>query len=409
MSSLYVGDVAELLNRKCPICNSDVAKRMCHISYVLQDGNDLPRQYDVVCCACCGLAYADVDASQEVYNAYYADHNVYAEDAHLKYHNDIIGEEIERKDFRQNEPIFRLIQKVAPHDAAILDIGCGGGELLHVLKEAGYQNICGMDPSIASILKLRRDGIDGVVGNAFDDELALCIQKFDLVISSGVVEHIYDLRGYLQHIKRYLRRDSYVIICVPTIEKIRFSWPLAHYFNHEHINYFSRATLDNLLRKEGFITKMETEMVCCEEMDENVALGCYVQASEDQLQDLEFDSQSFEVIKTGLLHYEETNTAGKVNSLIEAKQDIVIWGAGTYAMKLLSDYPGLLHLVKYFVDNNSLKHGETICGKRIMPVEKLAGEEEHIIILICSIKNVCDIREQIASMKFVSENKVISI
>lgn len=43
----------------------------------------------------------------------------------------------------------RLVQKHFPADrqAAVLDLGCGHGALLHFAREAGYTNLCGVDGS----------------------------------------------------------------------------------------------------------------------------------------------------------------------------------------------------------------------------------------------------------------------
>lgn len=402
--SLFTGDNMNQLNRKCPICNSGTAKRMCSISYILPKGNPLPREYDVVCCAECGFAYANVNANQDVYNDYYANYNMYAEDAQLKNYINIRGEGRRSQD---KQLMIDLIQEVIPHEASVLDVGCGSGEMLDALKEEGYHNICGMDPSAASIDRVHQKGIDGFVGNIFDDGLPAYVAKYDLVISTAVVEHIYDLHGYLRHIGKYLKSDkSYIMLNAPAIEKINdYIWPLANHFNHEHINYFSKISLNNLLKTEGFIT--HTETIYFEENNEKGIIGLYVKTDMPETTDLEYDNTSQEAIKNYLLHYEGIDVKDTIDSLLETKKSIVIWGVGSFTLQLLGNAPKLLEHVKYFVDNNSTKHGEMIGDKEIYEPGKLSGESD-VIILICSIKNTNEIRKQITSMGWDQGNRIIS-
>ena len=44
----------------------------------------LPDNYEVVTCEKCGFAYADVRGTQELYNKYYDNSNVYSMDAVLR-------------------------------------------------------------------------------------------------------------------------------------------------------------------------------------------------------------------------------------------------------------------------------------------------------------------------------------
>lgn len=403
--ALYMGYEINNLSRKCSICGGSVAEKICHISYILPNGNPLPEQYDVVCCKNCGFTYANVDADQDVYNDYYANYNMYAENAALKYVNIQEGKDIR---FQERQLMLKLIKETLPHDAAVLDVGCGSGEMLDALKKEGYKNICGMDPSAASIEKLKQKEINGFVGNIFDDALSTHASKYDLVISTMVIEHIYDLHGYLRSIKKYLKDEGgYIMLNAPAIEKIdQYIWPPANYFNHEHINYFSKISLNNLLRTEGFTTSVETAYF--ETNNEKGIVGLYTKADVWKSDDLQYDSLSLEAIKNYLLKYEETEITDKINSLLELKQDIVIWGAGSFAMQLLGSHPGLLDCVKYFVDNNSTKYGEKICDKEVLPPEKLNDETE-IVILICSIKNADEIQKQIINMGWDKNNKVMKL
>lgn len=78
-------------------------------------------------------------------------------------------------------------------------------------------------------------------------------------------------------------------------------------------------------------------------------------------------------------------------------------------MQLFGRYPDLLERVKYFVDNNTAKQGMMVCNKKICAPERIGNEDEKVIILICSIKNVDDIREEISCKGWDLKNNIISI
>lgn len=402
MATLYMGDRLDNIKRKCPVCGCNVAKRMCSISYVLPEGNPLPRQYDVVCCSKCGFSYANVGANQNVYNEYYENYNIYAEDSQIKYEYS--------KKWRGGgqRPIIRSIKEVVPRDAAILDVGCGGGGLLEALKEAGYQNICGMDPSSASIASLQKRGINGIVGNIFSDHLPLHMPKYDYAISSGVIEHIYDLHGYLKNMKNLLKEGSgQIIVAAPAIEKMNENAPIANHFNHEHINYFSSISLNNLLMTEGFVAN--GEVTYCEEYGEGGLIGFYKLAPAQRQADLQYETVSQAAIENYLTGYNDDDLGNTIKLLYEMEQSIIVWGVGSLAMQLFGRYPDLLERVKYFVDNNTAKQGMVVCNKEICAPERINNEEENSIILICSIKNVDDIQEEISCRGWDMKNNVIII
>ena len=58
----------------------------------------------------------------------------------------------------------RLVTRHFParQDAAILDLGCGHGALIHVARGRGYTNIGGVDGSPSQVDAAKRLGIEGV-------------------------------------------------------------------------------------------------------------------------------------------------------------------------------------------------------------------------------------------------------
>ena len=67
---------------------------------------------------------------------------------------------------------------------AVLDIGCGTGELLHLARQAGHAGrLCGLDPAPGMLVQARaRPGIEWVSGEAAS---ASWDHEFDLVVMTG--------------------------------------------------------------------------------------------------------------------------------------------------------------------------------------------------------------------------------
>ncbi len=67
---------------------------------------------------------------------------------------------------RPRAPLLRrLVQRHFPADknAAVLDLGCGHGTLLHFARQLGYRNALGVDGSPEQVAAARHLGIEGVM------------------------------------------------------------------------------------------------------------------------------------------------------------------------------------------------------------------------------------------------------
>lgn len=378
--------------RICPICGNKKGEKLKNISmYKLGENNPLPLSYDVVCCSKCGFAYGDVDATQKEYDQYYRECNMYAENAALKV------TEIEREEeFIQ---VYKTFCHIIGPDANIIDIGCGSGDFLGFLKGKGFTNLCGMDPSKDSVEKLMERGVRGVCNGIFEPVAWEEKNKYDLIISIGVIEHIYDLRNYLSQILQYMRRDkkSYLLCECPAVEGFeKYIHPIPDYFNHEHINYFSKRSLDNLLNGFGLYRVNEDVYVDIGSGNSRGQLIIALYEMTDKKGEITYDSTSMNPINNYFkeVSARESELEGKVQALLSTSKKLLIWGSGAYAMQLIKKYPELMEKAECFIDNNSAKQGLKIGEKMVYGPEYIQNSEE-MIIAICSMMNANDIEAQI--------------
>lgn len=162
--------------------------------------------------------------------------------------------------------LFKMIKKYnVPKDASILDVGCGGGNLLSRLYTLGFKNLYGFDIS-PSAVKVIRDNFPflkekTIIHDCYDENLGLGINQFDCITSLEVIEHLFYPHAYLRNINKWLKKDGLLFLSTPyhgllknlaILISGRFDKHFDPISEEWHIRYFSKKTLKNILRMNGF-------------------------------------------------------------------------------------------------------------------------------------------------------------
>jgi 2-polyprenyl-3-methyl-5-hydroxy-6-metoxy-1,4-benzoquinol methylase len=104
----------------------------------------------------------------------------------------------------------------------LLEIGCGGSRYLPYFSKEFGLNVSGLDYSsegCASASRvLTREGISGqiICADFFDPPQSL-YEKFDVVVSFGVVEHFADTKACLAAIARFVKSGGLVLTFIPNM------------------------------------------------------------------------------------------------------------------------------------------------------------------------------------------------
>jgi 2-polyprenyl-3-methyl-5-hydroxy-6-metoxy-1,4-benzoquinol methylase len=165
-----------------------------------------------------------------------------------------------------NQVAFDLVSKVIKDKKEvknILDVGCGYGLLSKELKKTypklelyGIENAKEASQSSQKILKLLQCSIEdmGLIKSNLKK------QKFDIIIFSDVLEHLYDPVGIIKSYQSLLKQDGTIIITVPNIANIFSRIALLFgYFNYSetgvmdktHIRFFNRKNLKYLAKESN--------------------------------------------------------------------------------------------------------------------------------------------------------------
>jgi len=140
----------------------------------------------------------------------------------------------------------------ARRDAAILDVGCGYGSLLHFLQHQGYTNTAGIDVSPEQVAAARALGVRNVEVAGAEEYLARHAGAFDLIAALDVLEHFTkdEALRVADLLCAALRPGGRVLLRVPNGDSPFASWIRYGDFTHEVI--YTPSSIRQLLRVAGF-------------------------------------------------------------------------------------------------------------------------------------------------------------
>ena len=242
-------DTSALVLRACPVCHHAAATPLHRNILVPCDGIDL--SYQVARCQKCGFHFADQLPSLASYHSYYSTLSKY----------DLLGSP-SALDRQRAAAAVRLCQlRQLDFKARIVDLGCGSGGFLAALRGAGWENLDGLDPAPqAAAAAQHLHGLDCVKpGSIANAAQVINLSQVDLLCLLAVLEHLPELSRDLARLCAHLRPGAQVLIEVPALEL--FNPDQGEPFGElslEHIQYFSRASLHNLLGSLG-LKLLQTE------------------------------------------------------------------------------------------------------------------------------------------------------
>lgn len=164
---------------------------------------------------------------------------------------------------KQSHYLKRVIDVYFPQDRAssVVDLGCGSGAFVHLIRQAGYTNARGIDISREQIDEAIRLGIEGVTHGELLSELGnLSDDSVDVVITFDVIEHFTknEVIYFAKQVLRVLTEQGIWIIHVPNGEGPFGATVFFSDFTHQVA--YTRKSLTQMLRVCGF-----TEIDCYED------------------------------------------------------------------------------------------------------------------------------------------------
>lgn len=148
--------------------------------------------------------------------------------------------------------IYHYLRKInAQYDTAILDIGCGNGELLFRLREIGFKDLTGADPFLDKDIR-----VPGIT--IFKCDVFGLSGKYDLIMMNHAFEHMDEPAAVLKKARDLLTDKGCLMIRVPVSDA--YCWQAYREYwapldPPRHFYIYSTRSMDILASKTGFFIK----------------------------------------------------------------------------------------------------------------------------------------------------------
>jgi hypothetical protein len=204
--------------RRYGCCNNNNEILIDTVKLSMVNDIKLNNKLNIYYCSECNFYYSDSENSQDDYNNYYKEFNNYKKGT-------IYSDKDERCYIYLNDKLKEQNVKT------IIDYGSGNGKLKDLLSLA-----------------------EQFVIDEYDIGMDQPSKKYDCLILSHVLEHIYDINKFIETISLNINENGLLYIEIPNAEyydKITDMCPLQE-INIEHINFFSKYALNKLLIKHNY-------------------------------------------------------------------------------------------------------------------------------------------------------------
>lgn len=135
----------------------------------------------------------------------------------------------------------------------ILDVGCGRGLFLHVMRRAGW-SVAGVESSQETAGEASAAyGVEVVAGDP--PEWPFLPGSFDVVTLNHVLEHLPDPADWIRACRRLLSPGGLLVVSVPNLGSLQAIVGNRDWFHLDvprHLHHFTRRGLHALLEREGF-------------------------------------------------------------------------------------------------------------------------------------------------------------
>lgn len=246
----------KLVPAKCCVCDHENASKVgAGSDFEYRTSDDL---FNAMQCQSCGLIYLNPRPDVSEFATIYPSN----------YHAFDFSEEnfgIVHK-IRSRLEANRVLSwcKGLPEDARILDVGCGDGFHLELLKKYGSKSwrLEGIDLDERAVEMAKKRGLNARLGTIQDIEES---NLYDFAFTVQTIEHVEQPDEFLRSIKRVLKPGGKLVIVTDNTDSYDFKiFKKSHWGGYHfprHWNLFNRKNLTKLAEKVGFKTEKITTQV----------------------------------------------------------------------------------------------------------------------------------------------------
>gem|GEM_PF-795178 len=129
--------------------------------------------------------------------------------------------------------INSYLDKLGSSRKEVVEVGCGYGSNIKLIKKNRDDVECyALDNSQVAIELVRREIPNSFLSDCRKTPFA--DNKFDLIFSAGLMEHLWDERPFLKEMRRILKDNGYMITFVPARFSLWKLYQLIHFGSWKH-------------------------------------------------------------------------------------------------------------------------------------------------------------------------------
>jgi len=353
--------------RACQVCGNSATETIYTNNLASLDGLDM--SYILHRCKQCGFHFARYLPTENQYSEYYGRLSKYDSQSYVS-----------TLDQCRADAAVNICKKRFTKDIAILDIGCGFGVFLAALRDAGFNNLTGIDPAPQSSKRaFDLFGLKNIHQGALQNAIDLVdFSDVDLVCLMAVLEHLPELRRDLKKLLAQLRKGVMVLVEVPALDLFDASQgePFGE-LSIEHIQYFQTQSLYNLFGSLG-AKVVETNLLELDDLNSG-ALFALIEIEEHVSPIVNYEDPS---VMDSYLKKSELRWLEALNNV--PATSFILYGAGSHSARLLPrlNSQQKLNLIAV-IDANANLHGKKFGDWFVEPPEALSNYP-HIPVLISS-------------------------
>ncbi len=237
-----------------------------------------------------------------------------------------------------------FIKKYGLEDKLLLEVGCGDGDILELIKELKFDSH-GIEYREEFVNRLKNEGFTVHKGYVGDSQFLIPNLQYEAFISLNVLEHSPKPKTFLKGLRALLKPEAVGLVEVPNLDMV-LSKNMLSEFMLEHLCYFTKETLRILLETSGF------EILNIEEVWHDYMISAEVKLR--PLLNLDEDKRFWE------------NLVIELHNLLNDYQrhEVCVWGAGHQSLATIS----LLNLnskIEFIIDSSINKQERAAPGSGI--------------------------------------------
>ncbi len=240
----------QLQDRPCPLgCARDdetilVGRDLLH---------ELPGEFSVVKCRCCGLMRTNPRPTPESISFYYPDdYGPYRGTQVQESRTALSGIKKQVRSTVRKFFNFNTTHLPVMVPGRLLEVGCASGAFLHEMAEEGWQ-VDGIEFSVKAAEAARSLGYNVHAGTL--EAAPNPIEPYDLIVGWMVLEHLHDPVACLKKLRAWAKPGAWLVLSIPNAASLEFKVFKSRWYAlqlPDHLYHFTPITAERILRAGGW-------------------------------------------------------------------------------------------------------------------------------------------------------------